>query len=94
VAIKPHECKPGCYHGTESISETVSAYPSGLDELVPVTNEDGGYSPEFLSALQGSPECNCGNRHKQNYLQHGRYRHPNLPPCPYGEWLKERDEWE
>lgn len=28
MAITPHECKPGCYHGTESVSIAVSPYPA------------------------------------------------------------------
>lgn len=27
MAIKPHECKPGCFHGDQGVSEAVSAYP-------------------------------------------------------------------
>jgi NTP pyrophosphatase (non-canonical NTP hydrolase) len=30
MAIAPHECKPGCYHGTEEISLGVSAYPKEI----------------------------------------------------------------
>ena len=30
MAIASHECKPGCYHGTEEISLGISAYPEEI----------------------------------------------------------------
>jgi hypothetical protein len=27
MAIRPHKCKPGCYHGNQPVSIAVSAYP-------------------------------------------------------------------
>jgi NTP pyrophosphatase (non-canonical NTP hydrolase) len=38
MAIAPHECKPGCYHGSQEISLGVSAYPKEMTTRMLLSN--------------------------------------------------------